>query len=93
MRSDTIKKDPYPHLCVVLDKDLFFADLWYRSKHINNMRESILVRNEIQERSENIIQWLTRHGYRCGDDYFEYGDSYRFADNGLAGAFALVWTK
>jgi hypothetical protein len=57
------------------------------------MRESILIRNEIQQRSESIIQWLTRHGYRCGDDYFEYGDSYRFADNGLAGAFALVWAK
>jgi hypothetical protein len=93
MWSDTIQKDPYPHLCVALDKDPFFVDLWYQAEHAKSMRERICIREEIEHRFENITQWLTRHGYRCGADYFEYRDSYRFANNGLATAFALVWTK
>ena len=93
MWSDAIQKDPYPHLCVALDKDPFFEDLWYQAEHEQSSRERSRIRNEIKQRFENITQWFTRHGYRCGDDYFEYRDSYRFANNSLATAFALVWAK
>jgi len=45
------------------------------------------------ERDKAIVKWFSDHGYRCGNDYFDSGDTYRFANNGLAVAFALVWAR
>jgi hypothetical protein len=74
-------------------KDTFFADLDAKAERSKTVRERLDIREEIEHRGENITQWFIRHGYRCSQDYFEYRDSYRFANNGLATAFALVWAK
>lgn len=81
----------YPHLTVKLDRESFFADLMQQVELSSSIRQRLDIREEILKRDAAMIKWLIDHGYRCGDDYFDSGDSYRFANNGLAIAFALVW--
>ena len=86
-------KQVYPHLNVLLDREPFFADLVKEAEAAEFSGPSYKVIDKIKKREEAIVKWFTDHGYRCGNDYFDSGDTYRFANNGLAVAFALVWTR
>jgi hypothetical protein len=86
-------KQVYPHLNVLLDREPFFADLVKEAEAAEFGAARLKVRDKMLERDEAIVKWFTDHGYRCGNDYFDSGDTYRFANNGLAVAFALVWAR
>lgn len=86
-------KQVYPHLNVLLDREPFFADLVKEAEEAEFGAPRLKVRDKMLERDKAIVKWFSDHGYRCGNDYFDSGDTYRFANNGLAVAFALVWAR
>ena len=84
----------YPHLTVEVDTDHFFEDLNRQYSYSNSSyAERLRIRDEIKNRRDSMQSWLTDHGYRCGNDYFETETGYRFVDNSLAVAFVLVWAR
>jgi hypothetical protein len=86
-------KPVYPHLIVKIDREPFFADLMQQYEQAEFGAAGLKVRAKMLERDEAITKWFVDHGYRCGDDYFESNNIYRFANNGLAVAFALAWAR
>lgn len=83
----------YPHLTVDVDTDSFFEDLIRQYNDSESVAERLDIRGEIITRSESMRSWLTEHEYQCGQDYFQTETGYKFANNGLAIAFALAWAR
>jgi hypothetical protein len=81
----------YPHLCVAVDTEPFYADLVaeYPTAPASNRNR---IRNEIRQRREGMSQWLVDHGYQCGRDYQQTESGYRFASDALATFFRLAWS-
>ena len=81
----------YPHLRVAVDTEPFYADLVaeYPTALFSNRNR---IRNEIRQRREGMSAWLVDHGYQCGPDYQQTESGYRFASDGLATFFRLVWS-
>ena len=85
----------YPHLTVEVDTEPFYADLVcrYGLAHVpGGAAERLRVRQEIQEKTQGMSQWLVRHGYQCGPDYQPTESGYRFASDKLATFFRLAWS-
>ena len=85
----------YPHLCVAVDTEPFYADLvrQYSRAHVpGGAAERRRVRQEIEEKTQDMNQWLVRHGYQCGRDYQPTELGYRFASDAVATFFRLAWS-
>ena len=85
----------YPHLCVSVDIEPFYADLvrqYGRAHRYGSAAERVQIRKEIQEKTQGMGQWLVDHGYQCGRDYQQTESGYRFASESLATFFILAWS-
>ena len=85
----------YPHLCVSVDTEPFYADLvrqYSRAHRHGGAAERVQIRKEIQEKTQGMGQWLVNHGYQCGRDYQQTESGYRFASEQLATFFRLAWS-
>ena len=85
----------YPHLVVSVDTEPFYADLvrqYSRAHRHGGAAERVQIREEIQEKTQGMSQWLVRHGYQCGPDYQPTESGYRFASDKLATFFRLAWS-
>lgn len=84
-------RDLYPHLIVEVDTEPFYADQveQYKTALFSQRNQ---IRNEIRQRREGMSAWLVDHGYQCGSDYQQTESGYRFASDGLATFFRLVWS-
>jgi len=85
----------YPHLVVSVDTEPFYADLvgrYSRAHRYGGAAERVQIREEIQEKTQGMSQWLVDHGYQCGRDYQQTESGYRFASESLATFFRLAWS-
>ena len=85
----------YPHLCVAVDTEPFYADLvrrYGRAHRHGGAAERVQIREEIQEKTQGMSRWLVEHGYQCGPDYQQTESGYRFASDALATFFRLAWS-
>ena len=85
----------YPHLVVSVDTEPFYADLvrqYSRSAAPPWRWARVQIREEIQEKTQGMSQWLVDHGYQCGRDYQQTESGYRFATESLATFFRLAWS-
>jgi len=85
----------YPHLRVSVDTEPFYADLVYRYSRAHRhggAAERVQIREEIQEKTQGMSQWLVDHGYQCGTDYQQTETGYRFASETLATFFRVAWS-
>jgi hypothetical protein len=88
-------RDLYPHLTVEVNAEPFYADLvrQYSCAHRHGgAAERVQIREEIQEKTQGMSQWLVDHGYQCGRDYQQTESGYRFASEPLATMFMLAWS-
>ena len=85
----------YPHLTVAVDTEPFYTDLvrrYGRAHRHGGAAERVQIREEIQEKTQGMSQWLVERGYQCGRDYQQTELGYRFASDSLATFFRLAWS-